>query len=76
MGFDFNQFLYTSPTQEVRDNHEESLIIAYHMSLSETLKKSSFNSDIPSLEDVKAEVKNLKLFGNENHKAKFTVETY
>lgn len=66
MGLDFNQFLYTSPNQEVRDKYEDLLIETYHNSMTETLKLANYTTKIPTLETIKTEIQNFKFFGKSN----------
>lgn len=63
MGLDFNYFLYTSPKQEVRDNHEDLLIEVYHKNLTETLVRAQYASKIPTIDVVKREILNYKFYG-------------
>jgi hypothetical protein len=55
-GIDINHFLYTSCNYDVHDNHYDELIAFYHKHLSLTLEQLKY-SKIPSLDDIKYEVK-------------------
>lgn len=63
MGADYNYFYYSSPTQEVRDNYEDELVELYHKSMEEILIKLKYRSKVPTLNDVKRNIKNYDLFG-------------
>lgn len=62
MGIDFNYFFNSSPKQEVRDKYEDILIESYHTSLAQMLKKLNY-SPIPTLNDVKNEIKSHQFYG-------------
>lgn len=47
----------------MRENYEEELIELYQKALSETLKKLKYGSKIPSLSDVKKEIKDFLFYG-------------
>lgn len=69
MGIDFNYFFYSSPLQEVRDKHEDLLIECYHKLLSETLIALDYERcKVPTLEDVKDDVKAYQMYGELNLK--------
>lgn len=62
LGIDYNYFMNTSPTMEVRENHYEELMNFYYKIFSETLQRLNYKN-IPSFEDVKKEIVGSYSFG-------------
>ncbi|KAL7032151.1 hypothetical protein ACKWTF_007236 [Chironomus riparius] len=56
-GIDFNHFFYTSCNYEVHNNHIDELIVFYYNNLVATLKLLNYEK-IPSIDDIKYEIKN------------------
>lgn len=77
LGIDFNYFLYSSPTQEVRDSNEELLIETYYKSFANTLRQKNFDeSRIPTMQDVKNEIKAYEFYGEVSFKCFNPNKTY
>jgi hypothetical protein len=62
LGIDFNYFLYTSPSVEVRSSCEEEFLKTYYGALAGNLKKFDYPK-IPTFDDVKAEIKRYEFYG-------------
>jgi hypothetical protein len=62
LGIDFNYFLYTSPSVEVRGSCEDEFLETYYEALAGNLKKLDYQK-IPTFDEVRAEIKRYEFYG-------------
>lgn len=67
VAIDLNYFLYTSPENEVRENHWDEMIDVYCSSLFDTLRAHNYpDSKMPTFTDIQEELKLYEFYGKVN----------